>query len=298
MPTGLEAPLPPVPLLPELVKQEEDELLADAATESLAAEAISAEVIEAEAIAAEAIAAEAIAAEAIAAEAINAEVIEAEAISAEAITAEAINECEEEDLNDVDDEDEPNVKLEVGEDGLPKKKRRNKKLPLTFHEAVTYFARGVYVDIESGQLRCSCNHKPCHKWDAYGYTRHFTFKCHHRYETERLNEAEQARLKDARETFLRMNPIVEEQTLRKKRKLRDGEKLLTVDELRVQESHWMAMWKDATAELRQLRLDLKNEVDPNVRGELIADIEGLKKRKGDWAKLLGLSDASDNITNV
>ncbi len=284
--------------MPELVKQEEDELLADAATESLAAEAISAEVIEAEAIAAEAIAAEAIAAEAIAAEAINAEVIEAEAISAEAITAEAINECEEEDLNDVDDEDEPNVKLEVGEDGLPKKKRRNKKLPLTFHEAVTYFARGVYVDIESGQLRCSCNHKPCHKWDAYGYTRHFTFKCHHRYETERLNEAEQARLKDARETFLRMNPIVEEQTLRKKRKLRDGEKLLTVDELRVQESHWMAMWKDATAELRQLRLDLKNEVDPNVRGELIADIEGLKKRKGDWAKLLGLSDASDNITNV
>ncbi|KAL3789938.1 hypothetical protein ACHAW5_005483 [Stephanodiscus triporus] len=222
----------------------------------------------------------------------------------EAITALADGECEEEDPN-VDDEDpenvddeDPDVKLELGENGLPKKKRRNKKLPLTFHEAVTYFARGIYVDIESGQLRCSCNHKPCDKWDAYGYTRHFSFKCHHKYETERLDDAEQARLKDARETFLRMNPIVEEQTLRKKRKLRDGEKLLTVDELRVQERHWMEMWKDATAQLRQLRIDLKDEVDADVRAELIADIEGLKKRKGDWAKLLGLDDASDSVVNV
>jgi len=273
-------PLPPVPSLPEPVKQQDDdELPPDAAAEAIAAEAINAEDIVAEAIAAETIA--------------------VASITAEAITAFADGECEDEDpMDDVDDECDTDVKLEVGEDGLPKKKRRNKKLPLTFHEAITYFARGVYVDIESGQLRCSCNHKPCDKWDAYGYTRHFSFKCHLKYETERLDEAEQARLKDARDTYMRMNPIVEEQTLRKKRKLREGEKLLTVDELRVQESHWMAMWKDASAELRQLRLDLKNEEDPDVRGELMADIEGLKKRKGDWAKLLGLSDIPDNITNV
>jgi hypothetical protein len=229
--------------------------------------------------------------------------VAAEAITIEAITALADAECEDEDPNDVDvdvddDEDDPDAKIEIGEDGLPKKKRRNKKLPLTFHEAVVYSARGIYVDVESGQLRCSCNHKPCDKWDAYGYTRHFSFKCHVKYETERLDDVEQARLKDARETFIRMNPIVEEQSLRKKRKLRDGEKLLTVDELRVQERHWMEMWKDATAQLRQLRTDLKNEVDDEVRAELLADIDGMKKRKGDWAKLLGLNDMPENFTNV
>mgnify|MGYP001050820808 CR=1 FL=1 len=43
------------------------------------------------------------------------------------------------------------------------KAKRNKKLPLTPHEAIHYFARGIYVDVETGQLRCSCNHKPCGK---------------------------------------------------------------------------------------------------------------------------------------
>ena len=54
--------------------------------------------------------------------------------------------------------------------------------------------------VPAAQLRCSCNHKPCHKWDAYGYTRHFTFKCHKKYEEERLvDDAERQRLKDAKE---------------------------------------------------------------------------------------------------
>lgn len=171
-------------------------------------------------------------------------------------------------------------------------KKRNKKLPLTFHEALTFAGRGIYVDIETGQLRCSCNHKPCDKWDAYGYTRHFGFKCHKKYEEERLDDAEIARLKDAKETYMRMNPIVEEASIRKKRKMKDGEKILSVDELRVQERHWMEMWKDAKNELKHLRQDLKVEADEEVRGELIADIDGLKKRKGDWAKLLGLNDMS------
>ena len=40
----------------------------------------------------------------------------------------------------------------------------------------------------------------------------------------------------------------------------------------------------------------KNEVDEDVRAELMSDIEGLKKRKGDWAKLLGLNEPSVSVT--
>ena len=55
------------------------------------------------------------------------------------------------------------------------------------------------------------------------------------------------------------------------------------------EKHWMEMWKEAKNELKQLREDLRNEADEDVRVEMMADIEGLKKRKDDWAKLLGLN---------
>ena len=53
------------------------------------------------------------------------------------------------------------------------------------------------------------------------------------------------------------------------------------------------MWKECKNELKQLREDLKNEMDDDVRAEMMADVEGMKKRKGDWAKLLGLS--SDDV---
>ena len=52
----------------------------------------------------------------------------------------------------------------------------------------------------------------------------------------------------------------------------------------------MEMWKDSKNELKLLREDLKNELDEDVRVELMADIEGLKKRKGDWGRLLGLNE--------
>jgi len=179
----------------------------------------------------------------------------------------------------IDDDDE--------EDFNPHK--RAKKLPLTFHEALTFANRGIYVDIALNVLRCSCNHKARDNWDAHGYTRHFAFKCHVKYEAERLDDAEIARLMEAKATYMRMNPIVEETSIRVKRKMEVGEKELSVEELRVQERHWMVMWKDAKNELKQMRQDLKVEVDEEVRGELIADIEGLKRMKGDWAKLLGLN---------
>ena len=47
-------------------------------------------------------------------------------------------------------------------------KKRNKKLALNPHEALTFSDRGIYVDLETGELRCSCNHKGSEKWDAYG----------------------------------------------------------------------------------------------------------------------------------
>ena len=85
-----------------------------------------------------------------------------------------------------------------------------------------------------------------------------------------------------------MNPIVEEARIfGKGREVKVG-KMLSVDELRMHEKHWMQMWKAAKKELKQLRNELKAETDEDVRSELMTDIEGLKKRKNDWGKLLGL----------
>ncbi len=252
--------------------------------------------------------------------------------------------------------------------------RRNKKLPLTPHEALTFYERGIYIDVDptnlaaanaaaansttsttavgesvcavdggipsgdiavddgvaggldvndnnnnnllfpNGIIRCSCNHKPTYKWDAYGYARHFEFKCHKKYEQERLDDIEATRLRESNESYLRMHPPIPDSSLsllqsRKKRKkfhqdnaVEGGggtdKMILTVEELRVQERHWMEMWKDAKNELKQLREDLKNESDEEVRNELLLDIEGWKKRKGDWAKLLGLNESSSSTSST
>ena len=70
---------------------------------------------------------------------------------------------------------------------------------------------------------------------------------------------------------------------------------LTMDkETSAKEVHWVGMWKDANAQLKQLRAELKclvqnNMVDDAVCAEVLIDIEGLKKRKGDMAKLLGMT---------
>ena len=54
------------------------------------------------------------------------------------------------------------------------------------------------------------------------------------------------------------------------------------------EHNSMEMWKDANNKLKGLRKDLKNEVDEEVRAQLMLDIEGTKKRKEELAKLLGM----------
>lgn len=181
-------------------------------------------------------------------------------------------------------------------DGEASPKRRSRISVLTNHEALSLFSqKGIYVDESTGELRTSANHKPCGKWDVHRYNRHFGMKVWKKYEGNLLHtEEEQRRLLDAKERYFRMNPIVEESSLfRKRRRMKGGEKMLTVDELRVHEKHWIQMWKSARNELKQLRSDLKVEMDEEVRVELMADVEGLKKRKADWAKLLGLDAPPD-----
>ncbi|KAL3758000.1 hypothetical protein ACHAWU_001392 [Discostella pseudostelligera] len=325
--------------------------------------------------------------------AIDEEVSEAAAVAALACVDGPEDDADDDDVvdDDVDDEDvgdddeDNNIKKEEATTTTPNtdtdtndnnthRIRRNKKCPLTPHEALTFFHRGIYIDVDptnvaaanaansstssttlgeansnsvvgesggiidgtpsstsgiatvavagssgeglfsAGIIRCSCNHKPTYKWDAYGYSRHFEFKCHLKYEEERLDEAEATRLKESKENYLRMYPLISESGLallssRKKRKFHEdveggggvgtagtAEKMLTGEELRIQERHWMEMWKEAKNELKQLREDLKQETDEEVRKELLLDIEGWKKRKGDWAKLLGLNEGSSSST--
>jgi hypothetical protein len=115
-----------------------------------------------------------------------------------------------------------------------------------------------------------------------------------------LDEAEMTRLKVARDTFLSINPGGDNNDIHHVRKRHrkngggtgGGEQPapMTVEECRIQEIHWMEMWKDANAQLKQLRADLKDEMDDVVRAEMLVDIEGLKKRKGDMANLLGMTN--------
>ena len=131
------------------------------------------------------------------------------------------------------------------------------------------------------------------------HLRHFGYKCHKKYVLERLDEDEKTRLEEAKEHYLRTNPQVEESSQKKRKgKGESGEEIQREEELHVvKERHWMEMWKDARAELRQLRGDLRNEVDVEVRAELMQDIEGLKKRKNDWGKLLGINEIVDEPHN-
>lgn len=54
------------------------------------------------------------------------------------------------------------------------------------------------------------------------------------------------------------------------------------------EQHWMTMWKDAKTELKKLREELKGETDEEIKDELKSDIDCLKKKKDEWAMLLGM----------
>ena len=57
-----------------------------------------------------------------------------------------------------------------------------------------------------------------------------------------------------------------------------------------QERHCMEMWLRAKAELKKLREELKNETDVEVLAELKIDLEYLRKKKDEWATLLGMKE--------
>eukprot|EP00581_Thalassiosira_minuscula_P019722 CAMPEP_0183726458 /NCGR_PEP_ID=MMETSP0737-20130205/23243_1 /TAXON_ID=385413 /ORGANISM="Thalassiosira miniscula, Strain CCMP1093" /LENGTH=281 /DNA_ID=CAMNT_0025957799 /DNA_START=128 /DNA_END=973 /DNA_ORIENTATION=+ len=58
-------------------------------------------------------------------------------------------------------------------------------------------------------------------------------------------------------------------------------------EKRLQEKHWMEMWTLSRRELRTLRAELKEEDDEEARRELEGDIAVIKKRKAEYAAMLG-----------
>ena len=64
----------------------------------------------------------------------------------------------------------------------------------------------------------------------------------------------------------------------------DGEKKIE------QEKFWMEMWKDAGNEIKKLRRELKEETDEAAIADMQADIKGLRKRKLEFAKLLGMDE--------
>ncbi len=76
--------------------------------------------------------------------------------------------------------------------------------------------------------------------------------------------------------------------VRKKAKLNYSEISLRMDEeKRSQEKHLMEMWSLTRKEIRELRNELKDEEDADVVREVEGDMRVLKKRKADYAVMLG-----------
>ena len=65
-------------------------------------------------------------------------------------------------------------------------------------------------------------------------------------------------------------------------------------EKRTNERHWLDMWKDLSQEISRLRKEKKDETDLNVVVELESDINGLKKKKAQFSRLLGMGGSSFN----
>lgn len=176
--------------------------------------------------------------------------------------------------------------------------------------------------------RCKCN--PVCKtsfagWDAYAYNRHFSYKKHTKWEEMRsdlgwdesdayrdfvnfmeltIDDSDVEDEEDPHEmnrAVKRARRNLDENTIdaiiRVEQKLRDpaGTALKSgfkPDERRKQELHYLNLWKETRAELRVMRQELAAETDAEVIEELKRDIVGLKKRKEEFAKFLGI-DAGD-----
>lgn len=60
-------------------------------------------------------------------------------------------------------------------------------------------------------------------------------------------------------------------------------------EKRQMERHWLDMWKDCSQELSRLRKELRETTEVDVAEELEGDIAGLKKKKMEFGRLLGMN---------
>ena len=70
-----------------------------------------------------------------------------------------------------------------------------------------------------------------------------------------------------------------------------------VAENRINDKHLMEMWSLTRREIRQIRVELKDEEDEDIIRELESDVRVLQKRKADYAVLLGFSK-DDEDTNI
>ena len=79
---------------------------------------------------------------------------------------------------------------------------------------------------------------------------------------------------------------IEEAAITSERPLASGDGESKIE----QEKFWMEMWKDAGNEIKRLRRELKEETDEAAIADMQADIKGLRKRKLEFAKLLGMDE--------
>jgi len=66
------------------------------------------------------------------------------------------------------------------------------------------------------------------------------------------------------------------------------------EERRQREMHYMTLWRKAREELKTMRQQLKEETIQESIEELNEDIAGLRKKKDEWAKFLGI-EGSDTL---
>ena len=70
--------------------------------------------------------------------------------------------------------------------------------------------------------------------------------------------------------------------------MKEYTQLYVHQEKRTMERHWLDMWKDVSQEISRLRNEIRHETDVDVINELHSDISALKRKKSEYARLLGM----------
>lgn len=115
---------------------------------------------------------------------------------------------------------------------------------------------------------------------------------------ENNHEAEtQTLVKDVIEHMNR-SPLVRHAPPKKKMKTSFAPTVSGSQERRSQEKHWMDMWMTTSRELTRLRQESKEETDEEVMEEIREDILGLRKKKADFARRLGMLPLEEDQVQV